>query len=121
MEKIEFDYRPSKYIYCHKGDQSLEVHWLEEIPEKDLDQCLSIVSSFLNVAPARNLVIDGIELKDSEFSLNWKIIEHTWKSFYENGGKKIVIQNKKKLPRYIREEYEAAIKDYGIPLKIDFK
>lgn len=121
MKNIHLDYRPSKYIYCHKGDQSLEVHWKKVIPEDKVDQCLNIVESLVNITPAKNLLIDGIELEDSDFGLNWKIIEHTWKSFYENGGEKIIILNRNDFPKYIQEEYKAVLKQYGIPLKIDFR
>jgi hypothetical protein len=120
MNNIQLDYYPSKYIYCHKSDKSLEVHWLKEIPGNKVDQCLDIVRSLVNITPAKNLLIDGLELKSSDFGLNWKIIENIWKSFYENGGKKIIVLNKRKLPQYVQDEYMAAIKYYDIPLKIEF-
>lgn len=120
MNNIQLDYCPSNYIYCHKSGKSLEVHWQKNIPGNKIDQCLNIVRSLVNITPAKNLLIDGLELKSSDFGLNWKIIESTWKTFYENGGEKIVVLNKKKLPKYIHEEYTAAIKYYGIPLKIEF-
>jgi len=121
MKNIHLDYRPSKYIYCHKGDQSLEVHWKKEIPEEKVDQCLNIVESLVSITPAKNLIIDSIELEDSDFGLNWKIIEHTWKSFFENGGEKIIILNKSDFPISFQKEYKAVLKEYGIPLKIDFR
>jgi hypothetical protein len=120
MDKIQLDYCPSKYMYCHKSNKSLEVHWQRDVPGREVDHCLDIIRSLVNITPAKDLLIDGLEMKSSDFGLNWRIIERTWKTFYENGGERIVIMNKKKLPQYVHDEYAAAIKKYDIPLKIEF-
>jgi hypothetical protein len=121
MQNHPFNYCQSEYIDCNKGDKSLEVHWHRNIPDDKIDQCVSNIRSMLKILPAKILVIDGSDLINYDLELNWKIIESSWKIFHDNGGEKIVILNNMKLPGYLIEEYRHSIKEYGIPIELEFK
>jgi hypothetical protein len=53
--------------------------------------------------------------------LDWRIIESSWKEFYNNGGEKIIVFNKTKQPECIKKEYIENMDKYGIPLKLEFR
>ena len=121
MYNHQFNFCQSEYINCTTSDKSLEVHWHKSIPDNKIEQCIEKVGSLIKIIPVQYLFIDGSELESYEFGLNWKIIEHSWKAFYENGGKKIIVLNKTIPPGYILKEYKDAMKEYGIPLELEFR
>ena len=115
------NFNPSEFIYYTSNETALEVHWKRNIPGNRIDQCISLIKSLVNISSAKELLIDGLNLESSDFSLNWKIIENTWKTFLENGGKKVRVLTGKKTPKYLLKEYLHSIKEYGIPLDIKFE
>jgi hypothetical protein len=112
---------PLEYISCHTDSKSLRVSWRDHVPEKAINPCIELITALVKALSVQNLVINGSCLKDPDSGLNWKIIESCWLAFCENGGKKIVVINKSRPPHYLEEEYTNAIKEYGIPIELEFR
>lgn len=112
------NFNPTEFIYYNTNETALEVHWKRNVPDNKIEQCISLVKSLVNITHAKELLIDGLKLRSSDFGLNWKIIENTWKAFFENGGKKVRVITGKRTPKYLLKEYLHSIKEYGIPLDI---
>lgn len=121
MHNHKFNYYQTEYIDCNKRNKSLEVHWHKSIPDNKINQCISNVKSLLEILPVKILLLDSTNLLSYDLALNWKIIESSWKVFYDNGGEKIVILNKKGLSSSLVDEYKCVIKKYGIPIELEFK
>ncbi len=121
MVKDNIDFCPLEYFSCFTDNKSLKVSWQGNISDKDIGVCIGWIGSMVKTLSVKTLLIDSSNLKGSDFGLNWKIIENSWQSFCENGGKKIVVINTLRMPKYMEEEYTSAIKDYGIPIELEFK
>lgn len=121
MKASQQNFNPAEFIYYNTNETALEVHWKRNVPDNKVEQCINLVKSLVSISPAKELLIDGLKLKSTDFGLNWKIIENTWKSFLENGGKKVRVLTGKKTPKYLLKEYLHWVKEYGIPLDIRFE
>jgi hypothetical protein len=71
--------------------------------------------------PVKTLLINNNDNEKNHLGLNWKIVEATWESIYKNGGKKIIVIHQSNLPAYVKEMYSHALKEYGVPIKLEFK
>ncbi len=121
MKKHKIKYPISHDIISHPESRTLKIIWKENIPANEVENCIDHTKSVIKAFPTRTLLIDSSKLKETALFLDWKIIESSWKDFYNNGGRKIIIINKYRQSYNIEQEYTRIIKKYGIPLKLEFK
>jgi hypothetical protein len=118
QEKIKYSISEDKKFHPYK--KILKITWDANIPENDFEFCIVRTKLMIEAFPAETLQIDSTNLHDTALLLDWRIIESSWKEFYSNGGKKIVVINKARQSECLKKEYIDNMDKYGIPIKLEF-
>ena len=109
------------HTHFDAADQTMELNFTGEMADVDISKCLKSVQAIVNGLPIKTFVINDDKVKRNPLALDWKIIERSWESFCQNGGKKIVVVHQTRLPVYVQWTYTNAIEKYGIPIELEFK
>jgi hypothetical protein len=122
MVKTDIHACPLEYISwdTDRDNNSLQVSWHDQIPDRDIGTCIELIHSLLKAVSVQKLLLNGSKMKDSCSWLNWRVIEHCWQTFCENGGEKIVMINDSRSDKRLEEEYINIIKEYEIPINLEF-
>lgn len=121
MIKTKFNYCGTRYVNCFPQKNTLKIIWNREIPDNEINKCLYHIKSLIDAMHVQTLMIDSSRIQKSALSLDWKIIESSWQSFYNNGGKKIIVVNKHREPNNIETEYINIIIKNGIPIELEYR
>jgi len=102
------------------SEQAMELYFSDQLEDHDISNYLNLVHDMVELMPVKTLLINDEKIEKDPLSLDWKIIEASWESFCKKGGQKVVVIHKSNVPSYTKEMYTNALKEYGIPIKLEF-
>lgn len=108
------------HVRFDSSEQSMELYFTDQLADQDISNYLHLVHDMVEFMPVKTLLINDHKIKKDPLSLDWKIIEASWESLCKKGGKRVVVIHQSTIPSYTKEIYTDALKNYGIPIDLEF-
>jgi hypothetical protein len=108
-------------LACDQVARNLDLHFSKDPEESEYGGLLQLVCDHIELFGILTVTISDENIVNNPLGVDWKILEACWSPILKNGGGKIIVKHPHDLPAYITYMYTNILRQYGVPIELEFR